>query len=284
MPDLQPQTSSGHSPHGAASLPTEPDDALSRLTKMSTTAGVGSGDYVAINTLAIASLILGFFSVFTPLLGSSLLQVIPLSAVVTALVAWRQIQRSNGTQKGKALAAAGIALALLIGGGTLVAKAVTALTYAPETSKICTIIEKLGNEIAGAGAATPAPSTQPASRPTTRSAEYIDRMIQVDRHYHTAYLMFSDKFRSRVSEQRFIEVWSQVNRSASGVESMEWNGHIDFTTDTGSGAPQAVVMAWMRLKDPNEVVREGMIFTKEAGVWEIDDVPNLFGEVKARKK
>jgi hypothetical protein len=275
MPDSQPQTSSG-------TLPADQDDALSRLTKMSTTAGVGSGDYVAINTLAIASVILGFFSVFVPLLGYPLLQIIPLAAVVTALVAWRQIQLSNGTQKGKGLAATGIALALLIGGGTLVAKAVTAITYAPETRTICTIIQKLGNEVAEAGVATPEPSTQPTTAPTTRSAEYIDRMIQVDRHYHNAYLMFSDKFRSRVSEEHFIDVWSQVNRS--GVRSMEWNGHIDFTTDTGSGAPQAVVMTWMHLKNSNDVVREGMIFTKEAGVWEIDDIPNLFGDMKARKK
>lgn len=43
-------------------------------------------------------------------------------------------------------------------------------------------------------------------------------------------------------------------------------------------------MTWMHLKNSNDVVREGMIFTKEAGVWEIDDIPNLFQEAKARKK
>ena len=63
----------------------------------------------------------------------------------------------------------------------------------------------------------------------------------MNRHYRTAYLMFSDRFRSRVSEQRFIDLWSQINRSeAGGVKSMEWNGHIDFTTDTGSGRPGQV--------------------------------------------
>lgn len=102
----------------------------------------------------------------------------------------------------------------------------TAITYAPETRTICTIIQKLGNEIAEAGAATPEPTTQRTLGPTTRT-------IEVDRHYRTAYRMFSDRFRSHVSEERFIEVWSQVNRSA--VRSMEWNGHIDYTTDTGSG-------------------------------------------------
>ena len=286
MPDLQPQTSSGSQPSGTANLPTEQDDALSRLARMSTTAGVGSGDYVAINTLAIASTLLGLGSLVVPLLmNSDLLQIIPLAAIVSALVAWRQIQRSNGTQTGKGLAAAGILLALLLGGGTLVAKGVTAWQYAPETRKISTIIEQLGSEIAEAGAATPAPLTQPTSEPTTRSAQDIDRAIQVNRHYRNAYLMFSDKFRERVSEQRFTEIWSQINRSNSGrVRSMEWNGHIDFTTDTGSGTPQAVVMAWIRLKNSNEVLREGMIFTNETNhKWEIDDIPNLFQEPKRKK-
>ncbi len=95
MPNLRPQTSSGP-------LPAEQDDAFSRLTKMSTTAGVGSGDYVAINTLAIASVILGFFSVFVPLLGYALLQIIPLAAVVTALMAWSESSAATAPRKEKA--------------------------------------------------------------------------------------------------------------------------------------------------------------------------------------
>jgi len=284
MPDLQPQTSSSSPLNRPASLPSEQDDALSRLTKMSTTAGVGSGDYVAINTLAIAATLLGLGSLIVPLLGPYVLQVIPLAAIVAGLVAWRQIQRSNGTQTGKGLALAGMALALLAGGGTLLAKGVTALKYAPETRAISIIVQKLGNELAEAAAATPPPSSQPTSEPAIKSPEYIDRMIQADRHYHNAYLMFSDRFRGRVSEQKFIEFWSQLHRSTGGVRSMEWNGNIDFTTDTGSGAPQALLFALMRLKNSNEVLREGMVFTKEVKDWEIDDIPSLFQEPKSRKK
>ena len=251
---------------------------------MSTTAGLGSGEYVAINTLAIASTLLGLGTMVVPVLGYDLLQIIPMAAIVSAVVAWRQIQRSNGTQTGKGLAATGIALALLIGGGTLVAKAVTAWKYAPETHEIAGMVEKLGSEVSQAGAAMPAPSSQPASAPAATSPELIDRMIQVSRHYRNAYLMFSDRFRARVSERRFIEVWSQVNRpDTGGVRSMEWNGLIDFATDTGSGAPKAGVMAWLRLNNSKEVPREYMVFTKEAGKWEIDDVPSLFGDTKGKK-
>ena len=133
MPNPQPQTSVSAS-NRATIVHSEENDALSGLRKMSTTAGVGTGDYVAINTLAIASTLLGLGSMIVPLLSDlDLLQIIPLAAIITAVVAWRQIQRSNGTQSGKGLAAAGIVLALLIGGGTLAAKAVSAWKYAPET-------------------------------------------------------------------------------------------------------------------------------------------------------
>jgi hypothetical protein len=281
MTDLKPQASSGSSSNGAASPPLSPDDALAGLRKMSTTAGLGSGDYVAINTLAIASTLLGLGSVVVPLLNYDLLQVIPLAALVTAVVAWQQIQGSNGTQTGKGLAAAGMALALLIGGGTLVAKGYTAWKYAPETRDISGMIQDLGSEIAQANAASP-PATSPAApAPASRPS---DAMVQMSRHYRNAYRMFSDKFRGRVSDQQFADVWSQVNRGAAGgVQSMQWNGLIDFTTDTGSGAPKAGVMALLRLNNSREVLREGMLFTKEAGKWEIDDMPNLFAEAKARK-
>ncbi len=107
----------------------------------------------------------------------------------------------------------------------------------------------------------------------------------MDRHYHNAYLLFSDKFRARVSEQRFIEVWSQINRSASGgVKSMEWNRHIEFTTDTGSGARKRFSGPGPASRGSNDVLREGMVFTKEAGVWEIDDIPSLFQEMKGHKR
>ncbi len=156
MPELQPQTSSGGR-DSATSLPAGQDDALSRLARMSTTAGVGSGDYVAINTLAIASTLLGLGSMIVPLLGPYLLQIIPLAAIVTALVAWRQIKRSNGTQTGRGLAAAGILLALLFGGGTLAAKGVTAWKYAPETPR-------LRQSSRNWGASSPKPGQRPRHR------------------------------------------------------------------------------------------------------------------------
>src|SRR5215213_1889000 len=75
-------------------------DALARLHKMSTTAGITSQEYVAINIPAIIALVLGLASVVALLNVSGVLLVIPLAAIVTAFAALSQIRASNGTQTG----------------------------------------------------------------------------------------------------------------------------------------------------------------------------------------
>ena len=88
---------------------------MSRLKKMSTTAGVGSQEYVAISPLAIVTVLTGVASVLAFL--ADVLLVVPLVAVVCGIIAWRQVRSSNGTQTGIGLAALGMLLALLLGGG-----------------------------------------------------------------------------------------------------------------------------------------------------------------------
>src|SRR5215204_2886908 len=94
------------------------DDPLARLHKMSTTAGLGTTDYVAVNGWAIGALILGALS-FLSLLANELL-VLPALALVFAVVAFVKINDSNGTQTGKGLAIGGVLLAMvfvaLVGG------------------------------------------------------------------------------------------------------------------------------------------------------------------------
>src|SRR3954454_3984530 len=105
-------------PNTTATLP-RPDgddapDALAGLHKMSTTAGITSQEYVAINIPSIVALVLGLASVVAVL--NAVLLVVPLAAIATAAVALRQIRESNGTQTGRAFAWAGIAFSLAIGG------------------------------------------------------------------------------------------------------------------------------------------------------------------------
>ena len=102
-----------------------PDDPLSHLHKMSTTAGLGTAEYVAVNGMSVVAIIMG--------LGSSLslldpvLLVIPLVALVLSIIAIYQIKHSNGTQTGIGLAVGGLIFALLfcgLVGGRYVAETV----------------------------------------------------------------------------------------------------------------------------------------------------------------
>src|SRR5829696_1063065 len=97
-------------------------DPLATLHKMSTTAGVSSQEYVAINIPSIIAMVLGLASVMA--VPVPVLLVVPLAAIVTGLVSLSQIRQSNGTQTGRGFALLGIVLALAIGGFVFV-RAVT---------------------------------------------------------------------------------------------------------------------------------------------------------------
>src|SRR3989442_50419 len=115
MPDVTPDVSNAATNAAVTTGAGGGDDPFLKLHKMSTTAGLGSGDYVAINGTAIASLLLGIASALV-LFGAHLLLLIPLAGVVCGILAFRQIADSNGTQTGRGLAAVGLLLSLGFGG------------------------------------------------------------------------------------------------------------------------------------------------------------------------
>src|SRR5690349_508815 len=90
------------------------DDPLHNLYRMSRTAGLGSGDYVAINNTSILAFILGLAAVLSTLYP--LLLLVSAAAVVCGTMAFVQIRSSNGTQSGRAFALLGILLGLGLGG------------------------------------------------------------------------------------------------------------------------------------------------------------------------
>src|SRR3954471_976134 len=85
-------------------------DPLRSLHKMSTTAGVGSQEYVEINLVAVWAVVLGLLS-FLALLDNVLL-IVPVIGTVFAIVALRQIRNSAGTQTGGAIAWGALVLSL----------------------------------------------------------------------------------------------------------------------------------------------------------------------------
>src|SRR5438046_5220936 len=92
--------------------PSSQDDPIAHLHRMSTTAGVGSQEYVAINNLAVIAALLGlgtalaFVHIFFVILG--------LAGIACGTIAMLQIRDSNGTQGGRGLAWTGIVLSLAV--------------------------------------------------------------------------------------------------------------------------------------------------------------------------
>src|SRR5258706_5182963 len=93
MPTSPPEPNISSSPIAA--------DPLSKLHKMSTTAGVASQQYVAVNTAAVLAALLGVASMMA--MFSPLLLVIPAGTIGVAIFAWPQIANRHGTGTGKVL-------------------------------------------------------------------------------------------------------------------------------------------------------------------------------------
>jgi hypothetical protein len=293
MPELEPPQSiqsirpaestaatSGAAPGGAQTAPAPDIDALTQLKKMSTTAGLGSGDYVAISRLAVVALLAGLASVLVLILGGGLLLLIPAAGVVCALIAFYQIRHSNGTLTGRAIAGIGLVLSLLIGGGVLASQIVAEIRYKPDRAQIAGLIRQLGQEVAAAGQAerSAPPSKGPVFGPTLPTPAELE----AERHYDAAYKLFSDKFRDRVDETKFRSAWTDINKSAdSALVGMEWNGNIEF--DDTTGKPVAWAMALLKLNKSSQTPREPVEFVKTGGTWKINDIPQIFREEKTQK-
>src|SRR5205085_7590050 len=110
MTDLRDQATSSAPPGVNGNGTAVDDDPLARLHKMSTTAGLGTTDYVAINALAVASVFLGLASLLAML--DPLLLVLPVLAIACSIWALTQIRNSGGTQSGRGLAVLGLVLSL----------------------------------------------------------------------------------------------------------------------------------------------------------------------------
>ncbi len=240
-------TSTGTLPPNAAPTPSPapPDgrDPLARLHKMSTTAGISSQEYVAINIPSIVACLLGLVSVVA--LIEPVLLVLPLAAVVVGVVALVQIRNSNGTQTGRALAWSGIVLALLLGGTQFTLRAIEASASRADQRAAADLLARLG-----------------------------DRVIADD--YAGAYGLFTERFRQRVPLETFTTVWQGVERDVAELRSIGWNGVPMQFEQEGTGATIGQAMAVFTFSREGAVGRQGIIMREEGGAWQVDDLPTLF--------
>ena len=218
------------------------------LHKMSTTAGLGSQEYVAVNVTAVVAALLGFASLLAML--NNILLVIPIVGAILSCVALAQVHNSNGTQTGKGLAFLGLLLCGGITVGLICTRVVEGIRRSEDQRTIANLCDQFGRLIA-------------------------------QKKYDEAYDLFDADFQERVKPDPFkIHLASlQESKVSPPIDQIAWNGLIQFQTDEG-GLDTAESVMKIHYKD---IVGEGRYnarFRRAAGgSWKIDNIPDLFPPV-----
>lgn len=250
MPDVQ--TPSGTDPNAGSSASGSGQDALSHLYHMSTTAGVGSQDYVAINPTSIAALLLGLGSAVI-VLGNILL-LVPAIGIVCAIVALIQIGRSNQTQTGRGLAISGLVLCVLFAGGRLGFGAYQRVRAANDEKRLTQLMHELGDDLQAG-------------------------------KYEQAYALFDDRFHARVDMPEFTNEFDNFVKVGIGrIVSIDWNRQgMEFEQTPDSATTYATAMGLFRFASGGQPTRLVIQFDKINGQWKITSIPNLFPNKKSSK-
>ncbi len=235
---------SSASPPRPSAASAENNDPLASLHRMSTTAGVASQQYVAVNTAAVIALILGIASGLTML--SQMLLIVPLAGIICAVVAWRRIDDSNGTETGKPLAALGLLLSLLIGGGVLGKQLFATARARSDGRQMATVINQLRDHV--------------------NSERVAD-----------AYPLFSVPFRARVPLDVWLLRWKQIQApDAYGkLLRMTWNA-VPPQYDKTEGGDVTLGVIIVTVAFELTETRFTFTFRKVADAWQIEDIPEMF--------
>ena len=232
----------------------EPPDPFERLHKMSTTAGVGAGDYVAISGTAVAAVLLGLATA-TVLFGNPFLLAVPVAGVAVAILALVRIHQSNGTLSGRGLAFAGLLLSLGLGGyqGGRTAQAWSRNRSAE--SQVVALVRDFGSDVA-----------------TGRFAQAYDRC--------------DADFRGQVALPTFTALWQSVREHGTlgTLVGVDWNGRLQFGSDLTRDEPIASGMVFVKFDKSPEPARTDMFFRQVDGRWMVDRIPQFFPPSDAQGK
>jgi hypothetical protein len=218
------------------------DDPLSHLHRMSTTAGLGSGEYVAVNAFAVFALILGLASLLT--LIEELLLVIPVACVVISIVAWRQINQSNGTQTGRGLIAIALLCAIGIGGFVVARKATEGVRTRNDRVAIDKTLVEWGGKI--------------------KSGDLEGAYKMLSDHFQEAVPF--DMFKVRMEFFRKSDLYGSLQNTTT-------NGLVGFQNDPATNQQFATTKMTMQL-DRTQVV-EQVSLRKSGDQWIIENLPTL---------
>lgn len=223
------------------------DDPLASLHRMSTTAGVASQEYVAINHTAIATLLLGLASISVVM--ANLLLVLPVVALVCGIIALRQIGNSNGTQTGKLLALLGMSLALVMSGVAIVPQLRVHAALKAEEGRIIAAVDEFGRALV--------------------AKDYDRAATMVDPDFFTKKGLTKEAFAARWKSLLNNEFYGDLTSATS-------NGRVGLEGDTAEGRSGGTLLI-LRFNKTDTPLRSATSLKKgDDGQWRIDDIPELF--------
>jgi hypothetical protein len=217
---------------------------------MSRTAGLGSGDYVAINNTAILALILGALSILALLFDVMLL--VALAAVVCGILALTQIRSSNGTQSGRTFAIVGMLLGLGLGGWGVKNIAMARIQHRDDERAIGQLVKRL-SDFLSAG--------------------------QYDQAYQS---LFSDGFKKDFDEKLFASRWEAFTSKFGPVKSVGWGERAIIERTRGTDLKRGWASSEVTFEHLDMPPRQTMSFVYSEGEWMIDGIEQLFEKVKGQ--
>lgn len=234
----------------AAAAGTGPDP-LHNLYRMSRTAGLGSGEYVAINNTSVFAFLMGLASVLALL--NAFLLVFCVVAIVLGGIALLQIRSSNGTQTGQAFAVVGILLALIFGGTTGGKVAMARAERQKSEADVAQVIAQLGQRLA-------------------------------KQEYAQAYgTLFSEKFREDFSAETFTTRWETITRQAGAVQSVTWLGRSHIEPPRAAGDRRAQTKAEFRFEKVPQASPLTVTLVQQEGEWVIETIGEVFNADAERR-
>lgn len=246
MPDLQTDQQTDSTDNRAvASRDADGTDPLTHLHKMSTTAGLGSTDYVAINGPSVVAVILGLASALAVV--ATILLIVPIAGVICAAVALYQVGKSGGTQTGRGLAILGLLLSL----GFAAYVGYAGIAKARQESRDQAAIELLITDFTG----------------HAQKSEFDQ-----------AYALFSPRFQERVTPQQFTDTMRYVREHPTygKLQGITTNGRYDFTSDPATGVRIGQAILLMQLDKIPDLSRMEAVFRLVGGQWKFDNIPSMF--------
>lgn len=239
-------------PAAPVAAPGSAESHLAGLHSMSRTAGLTNQEYVAVNGLAIVSLLLSLAALLLWLalefsfLG--LLLILPLAGIVCAIYAIRQINDSNQTQTGKIVAWSGLVIGVLCAVGSIGLEVKERNSASKDERAIAQTISDIGKHV---------------------KAGEFDK----------AYALFDPRFQAKWSLTDFKRVWDgiQGNARVGKLEKFEWNQMPPQYIGDADGAPTMLTKAVGKFQGTGDD-RFDLQLRKEGDQWLVTEFASLFPE------